>query len=76
MARKIFIGELNATTNEETLRNAFAPFGTIVNISIDTDGGHVEYRSADSGATAITRMNGTKLDGVTISVSAESTPIT
>lgn len=72
MARKIFIGDLSATTNEASLRAAFGDYGVISSLSIDrAHDGHIEYRTDAAGDTAIARMNGATLDGATIVVREE-----
>ncbi len=72
MARKIFIGELSATTTQASLQAAFDDYGTISSISIDGNhDGHIEYRTDEAGDTAIARMNGATLDGATIVVREE-----
>ncbi len=72
MARKIFIGDLSATTTETTLEAAFDDYGTIVSLSIDpTPMGHIEYSSDPEGDAAIAAMNGATLDGSVITVGEE-----
>lgn len=70
MAKKIFVGELSATTTLTSLNTAFSPWGTIVDSSMDPAGGgaQVEYSSDAEGNAAIANMNLTILDGNRITV--------
>lgn len=74
MPKKIFIGDLSATTTVSTINNAFSPYGTIVSTDLHSDptGGpstcDLEYTTDQAGTDAINNMNGTTLDGATIVV--------
>ena len=77
----IYIGNLSPETTEDDLRQAFEPFGEIVNVNIVRDRatgqsrgfGFVAMPSESQAKTAITEMNGKDLQGNTISVEAGRT---
>ncbi len=71
MATKLYVGNLNYSTSEEGLRNAFSSYGEIVSVKIiqGKGFGFVEYRSADEAEAAKEALNNTRLDGRSIKVS-------
>ncbi|HEY6727861.1 MAG TPA: RNA-binding protein [Polyangiaceae bacterium] len=76
MSTKLYIGNLSFSTVEEQVRDAFAEFGRVANVSLIIDRatgrsrgfGFVEYESADSAQHAIDSMNGAMLDGRALTV--------
>jgi RNA recognition motif-containing protein len=76
MNNKLYVGNLNYSTGEARLREAFAPFGNLVSVSIITDRvtgqprgfGFVEYENADDAKRAVDSLNGQQVDGRTLNV--------
>ncbi len=76
MGKKLFIGGLSWTTNDESLRNSFEPFGPIEDARVILDRetgrsrgfGFVTYINDDSAGKAISSLDGTELDGRNIRV--------
>lgn len=76
MAKKLFVGGLSWDTTDEGLRQAFAPFGEISEAKVITDRdtgrsrgfGFVTFATDEDAKTAISKMDGTSLDGKTIKV--------
>ena len=76
MTNKIYVGNLNYDTEEETLRSLFAEHGTVSSVSIITDRytgmskgfGFVEMSTADEAQAAVNSLNGHEVDGRTIRV--------
>lgn len=79
--KKIYVGNLSFKTTEPDLEAAFAPFGTVLTVSIITDRqtgrprgfGFVEMENDEEAAAAIEGLNGKELGGRTIAVN-ESKP--
>ena len=76
MAKKLFVGGLSWDTTDDGLRQAFASYGEITEAKVITDRdtgrsrgfGFVTFTQDDDAKTAITKMDGTSLDGKTIKV--------
>jgi RNA recognition motif-containing protein len=76
MAKKLFVGGLSFNTTEESLRQTFSPFGTLVEVKIITDRdsgrsrgfGFVSFDNDDDAEQALQKTNGTELDGRMIRV--------
>jgi len=76
MAKKLFVGGLNWDTTDDGLRQAFASHGEIAEAKVITDRdtgrsrgfGFVTFAEDEEGKTAISKMDGTNLDGKTIKV--------
>jgi len=76
MAKKLFVGGLSWDTTDEGLRQAFASYGEITEAKVITDRdtgrsrgfGFVTFAQDDAAKTAISKMDGTSLDGKTIKV--------
>jgi cold-inducible RNA-binding protein len=76
MAKKLFVGGLSGDTKDEGLRQAFASYGEITEAKVITDRdtgrsrgfGFVTFAQDDDAKTAISKMDGTNLDGKTIKV--------
>ena len=71
MAKKIYVGNMNYNTSEDTLRQLFAQYGEVVSVNVITDRytgrakgfGFVEMASEDAARAAMTALNGRELDG-------------
>ena len=76
MAKKLFVGGLSWDTTDDGLRQAFASYGEITEAKVITDRdtgrsrgfGFVTFSQDDNAKTAISKMDGTSLDGKTIKV--------
>jgi RNA recognition motif-containing protein len=76
LAKKIYVGNLSYNTNEDSLRNLFQAYGTVVSAKIISDRdsgmskgfGFVEMNSDDEAGAAIAGTNGADLDGRQIRV--------
>jgi RNA recognition motif-containing protein len=76
MAKRLFVGGLSWNTTEDTLRDAFAKSGTVASAQIVFDKmsgrskgfGFVEFESDAEADAAVAALNGTELDGRTITV--------
>ena len=76
MAKKLFVGGLSWDTKDDGLRKAFASYGEITEAKVITDRdtgrsrgfGFVTFAQDEDAKTAISKMDGTSLDGKTIKV--------
>ena len=76
MSKKLFVGSLSWDTNDEGLREAFAPHGEIEEATVISDRdtgrsrgfGFVTFADDEAADKAIAALNGTELDGRTIRV--------
>ena len=76
MAKKLFVGGLSWDTTDDGLRQAFASYGEITEAKVITDRdtgrsrgfGFVTFAQDEAAKTAISKMDGTNLDGKTIKV--------
>jgi hypothetical protein len=76
MGTKLFVGNLAYSTTDERIQQAFAQFGEVVSATVIMDRatgqsrgfGFVEFANEASARTAIESMNGTVLDGRSITV--------
>ncbi len=74
--KKIYVGNLSYTTTDEGLEAAFAAFGTVRSVAILQDRetgrsrgfGFVEMEDDEQALAAINGLNGTELDGRTLTV--------
>jgi RNA recognition motif-containing protein len=72
----IYVGNLPFGASEDDVRQAFAAYGTVANVSIIKDHetgqsrgfGFVEMPNNDEGQKAVTNMNGTPLKGRALKV--------
>ncbi len=78
--KKIFVGNLDFSATEESIRSLFAPHGTVESVSLVTDRetgrsrGFAFVEMAEGAADkAIAALNGTKVSGRTLNVN-ESRP--
>jgi RNA recognition motif-containing protein len=82
MAVKLFVGGLSFSTSTDRLREAFAACGTVESASVVTDRdtgrsrgfGFVEMATPEEAEAAISKLNGTSLDGRTIQVEKAKAP--
>ena len=82
MAKKLYVGGLSYNTTEEELKNAFAAMGTVESAAIIMDRmsgrskgfGFVEMSTEEEAQAAIEKLNGTELDGRTLTVN-EARPL-
>ena len=76
MANKLFVGGLSWDTTDDGLRQAFASYGEITEAKVITDRdtgrsrgfGFVTFARSEDAKTAISKVDGTSLDGKTIKV--------
>ncbi len=76
MAKKLFVGGLSWDTTEASLRKAFEPHGEVREAKVITDRntgrsrgfGFVTFVRDEDAKTAVSKMNGTSLDGRSITV--------
>ena len=77
MSTKLFVGSLPWSVNDDTLRAAFEPHGTVVSAKVITDRqtgrsrgfGFVEMSNDSEANAAISALNGSELSGRSIIVS-------
>jgi len=64
-SKKLYVGNLNYQTSEETLKTHFAQYGevTSVNILKGRGFGFVEMGTAESAVDARNKLNGTEFEG-------------
>jgi cold-inducible RNA-binding protein len=82
MAVKLFVGGLSFSTSTDRLREAFAACGNVESASVVTDRdtgrsrgfGFVEMATNEEAEQAISKLNGTSLDGRTIQVEKAKSP--
>ena len=82
MAVKLFVGGLSFSTSSERLRETFAAAGSVETATVVTDRdtgrsrgfGFVEMASPEEAEQAISRLNGSSLDGRTIQVEKAKAP--
>jgi RNA recognition motif-containing protein len=76
MAKKLFVGGLSWDTTDDGLRQAFQPHGEITEAIVIKDRetgrsrgfGFVTFSEDENAKSAISKMDGTSLDGKTIKV--------
>ena len=76
MASKLFVGGLSFSTSSERLREAFAGVGSVESATVVMDRdtgrsrgfGFVEMATSEEANEAVSRLNGTELDGRQIKV--------
>jgi RNA recognition motif-containing protein len=82
MAVKLFVGGLSFSTSNERLREVFAAVGTVESAAVVTDRdtgrsrgfGFVEMATPEDAEQAISKLNGTSVDGRTIQVERAKSP--
>ncbi len=67
---KLYVGNLNYSTNEESLKELFSSYGNVTSVNIISGRGFgfVEMETPEAAAAAKEALNGTELDGRTIKV--------
>ena len=76
MGKKLYVGNLPYTTNEQSLADTFAECGTVESVKIITDRdtgrskgfGFVEMSSDDEAQSAISKFNGQAYEGRAMTV--------
>lgn len=76
MASKLYVGNLNYDTTEDTLREVFEKHGTVESVNIITDRqtgrsrgfAFVEMSSEEEAKSALKKLNGTEVDDRTLKV--------
>ena len=83
MSKKVYVGNLNYSTTEETLNAQFAQFGEVVSTTVIKDRftgqskgfGFVEFADDGAADAAIEALNGKEVDGRRVRVNvAEDKP--
>jgi cold-inducible RNA-binding protein len=82
MAVKLFVGGLSFSTSTDRLREVFAATGTVESAAVVTDRdtgrsrgfGFVEMATPEDAEQAISKLNGTSVDGRTIQVERAKSP--
>jgi RNA recognition motif-containing protein len=83
MGNKVYVGNMNYDTSEDTLRDLFKEYGEVKSVRIITDRftgfskgfGFVEMSTDEEASSAITGLDGKEVDGRNIRVSeARSKP--
>ena len=83
MSKKIYVGNLNYATTEDTLRGQFASYGEVLSVAVIKDRytqqskgfGFVELADDDAALKAISELNGREIDGRKVRVNeAEDKP--
>jgi len=77
MGKKLYVGNLSYSLDDQSLADAFSEFGNVESARIVTDResgrskgfGFVEFSSDEEAATAIQKMNGVELGGRALNVS-------
>lgn len=77
----IYVGNVSSTTTELQIRQAFERFGKVVSVKLVFDKlngklkgfGFVEMSEKKNAVTAISKLNGSKLNGRTIKVDEANT---
>lgn len=77
MSTKLFVGGLSFNTTNESLKAAFAAYGTVTSADVITDRdtsrskgfGFVEMSTPEEAQAAINALNGKELDGRAVAVS-------
>lgn len=83
MAKKLYVGNLSYSTNDDGLRDAFAQAGTVESATVIMDRmsgrsrgfGFVEMSTDDEAAAAVEMLNGKEIDGREVTVN-EARPMT
>ena len=73
---RIYVGSINFELGDETIRQAFSPFGTIKTINMSWDSStmkhkgyaFVEFETAEAAQLALEQMNGVVIGGRNIKV--------
>ena len=71
MAQKIYVGNMNYSTTEDSLKNLFSQYGQVVSVAVIKDRfteqskgfGFVEMEDAAAAEAAMGALNGTEFEG-------------
>jgi RNA recognition motif-containing protein len=71
MAKKIYVGNMNYNTSEDSLRTLFTQYGEVVSVNIITDRvtgrakgfSFIEMATEEAAKAAIAALNGKEVDG-------------
>lgn len=71
MSKKIYVGNMNYATTEDSLRELFGQFGTVQSVAVIMDRqtgrakgfGFVEMESDEAAKTAILKLDGQEYEG-------------
>ena len=80
MGKRLYVGNLAESTDDNVLKQAFSALGTVEMVRLLTDKGHsrgfafVEMSNEREATQAISSLNGTELDGNTIVVNEANPP--
>lgn len=82
MAKKLFVGSLPYSTTSQQLREVFEAVGTVESADVISDRmtgrskgfGFVEMSTEDEAAQAVEKLNGSDLEGRSITVSEARPP--
>ena len=66
--RTIYVGGL-VGIGEEKIRSAFAPFGKIIDVSVNENGAMISFETKEMACTAITSVHGTVIEQCRVKVS-------
>jgi RNA recognition motif-containing protein len=77
MSKKLYVGNLSYTVDEDALRKMFSEAGTVESVKVITDRdtgrsrgfAFVEMASNEEATDAINRLNGAQLEGRSLTVS-------
>src|SRR4030066_679345 len=77
MGKKLYVGNLPFSATEDSRKEAFLQFGAVESVTIITDRdtgqskgfGFLEMATPQEAASAVTKMNGSEMDGRTLKVS-------
>ena len=77
MGKRLYVGNLPFSATEDSLKEAFLQFGAVESVIIITDVntgqsrgfGFLEMATQQEAASAVTKMNGSEMDGRTLKVS-------
>ncbi|MCJ7588616.1 MAG: RNA-binding protein [Candidatus Aminicenantes bacterium] len=63
--KKLYVGNLNYTTNDERLKELFSPFGEVISINIlqGRGFGFVEMNTPEAAQEALGKLNNSEFDG-------------
>ena len=65
MSQKLYVGNLNYKTTEDTLKELFSQFGEVISVNIlqGRGFGFVEMTTPEAATDARAKLNGTEFDG-------------
>ena len=65
MSQKLYVGNLNYKTTEDTLKQLFSQFGEVISVNIlqGRGFGFIEMATPESAAEAKNKLSGTDFDG-------------